>query len=178
MMQPSSNRRRFLSAAATSLIAVISGLILTPLLAFVASPLRRKTASLSDGGDYADAGSIDAIPQGKWALCSIEIVRQDGWVKTRQSRSVWVLIKAPDPKKILVLSPICTHLGCPIAWNGAASEFRCPCHGGIFSATGARISGPPPRGMDPLSFDLRDNHLWVRWQDFRMSVTDRVAVQV
>src|SRR5579864_8689393 len=178
MAQITANRRRFLSASTSALLTIISGLILAPVVAFVTSPLRRKPASIAEGGEYADAGRIDAMPQAKWILRPIEIIRQDGWVKTRQSRSVWVLVKSLEPQEIVVLSPICTHLGCPVGWDGVASEFRCPCHGRNFNTTGAHVSGPPPRGMDPLDFELRDNHLWVRWQDFRMSVTDRVAVQV
>jgi menaquinol-cytochrome c reductase iron-sulfur subunit len=178
MAETSSDRRRFLSVCATALIALIGGMILTPVLAFVTSPLRGKARKVAAGSEFSDAGGMDSIPVGKWTLCSIEIIRQDGWVKTRQSRSVWVFIKTPAPKDIRVLSPICTHLGCPIGLNAAASQFICPCHGGIFGLDGARVGGPPPRGMDRLDFEVREDHLWVRWQDFRISVTDRVAVQV
>ena len=178
MAETSPDRRRFLSVCTTALVAVIGGMILTPALAFVMSPLRRKAGTAAEGSDFADVGGIDAIPAGKWTLLPIEITRQDGWVKTRQARSVWVFVKSAASKEIQVLSPICTHLGCPISWNAAGSQFRCPCHGGIFDPGGARVAGPPPRGMDPLEFEMRDDHLWVRWQDFRISVPERVAVQV
>lgn len=177
-MEAAPNRRRFLAVAATGLVAAISGLILTPVVAFVTSPLRKRTASEKAGDEFSDAGPIEAIPKDQWTLRPIEIVRQDGWVKTHQSRSVWVFVKSPNSREIRVLSPICPHLGCPVGWNSMAAEFRCPCHGGTFSPTGVHLGGPPPRGMDPLQFEVREERLWVRWQDFRMSVPDRVAVQV
>jgi Rieske Fe-S protein len=178
MAETSPNRRRFLSTCTAALLAVLGGLFIAPVLAFVLSPLRRKPGERSVAGDFADAGVINSFPKGNWSLHPIEIIRQDGWVKTRQSRSIWVLIQSVAPKDIQVISPICTHLGCPISWNPDAAQFRCPCHGGVFGPSGACLSGPPPRSMDRLDFEVRDDHLWVRWQDFRISVTDRVAVQV
>ncbi len=178
MAQTSPNRRRFLSVCTSALVTAISVLVLAPVLAFVGYPLRRKAGAVAAGSDFTDAGTIAAIPMGKWSLLPIELIRQDGWAKTRQARSIWVLVKSADAKDIRVISPICTHLGCPIGWNAEKSEFLCPCHGGIFNADGAHIGGPPPRGMDQLDFEVRDDHLWVRWQDFRISVPERIAVQV
>ena len=87
-------------------------------------------------------------------------------------------LHATEPADVRILSPICTHLGCPVAWSATTSQFRCPCHGGTFKKDGTLVSGPPPRGMDSLESQIRDGHLWVRWQDFRISVSERVAVQV
>jgi menaquinol-cytochrome c reductase iron-sulfur subunit len=171
-------RRRFLSACTVGLLALLGGLIVGPVVAFVTNPLRKKPGTPDSDTDYADAGPIDALPTGQWKLVPIEFVRQDGWAKSRESRSVWVKKSGSDTNDIRVLSPICTHLGCPIAWSSDSSQFRCPCHGGTFSDSGTQIAGPPPRGMDPLDFQVRDGHLWIRWEDFKISVPDRVRVQV
>jgi menaquinol-cytochrome c reductase iron-sulfur subunit len=173
-----SSRRQMLALATMGLLALITSLVVAPVVAFVTSPWRRKSALPQTGGDFADAGPLDALPSGQWKLISIEIVRQDGWSKSRESRSVWVNRMGAGDSEIVVLSPICTHLGCPITWSAAASQFRCPCHGGVFSPDGKEVGGPPPRGMDTLEFQVRDGRLWVRWQDFKISVPDRVPVQV
>ncbi|MDP9172875.1 MAG: ubiquinol-cytochrome c reductase iron-sulfur subunit [Planctomycetota bacterium] len=178
MAGPNPNRRRFLSVCTAALIALMTGLIFAPVLAFVTSPLRRRRGSNAAGDDFSDAGALDSIPIGTCTLLPIEIVRQDGWVKTRQTRSIWVLVKGTAPVDVQVLSPICTHLGCPVGWWPGSSQFKCPCHGGTFSEDGTVVSGPPPRGMDKLEHEIRDGHLWVRWQDFRISVNERIAVQM
>lgn len=158
-------------------MALLTGLILAPAMAFVINPLRRRGANAA-GDDFVDAGAVDSIPVGTWTLLPIEIIRQDGWAKMRQSRSIWVFAKGTAPSDLEVLSPICPHLGCPVAWLANVSQFRCPCHGGTFSKDGTLVGGPPPRAMDKLEFQIRDGHLWVRWQDFRIGVPDRIAVQM
>ncbi len=59
------------------------------------------------------------------------------------SNGVWVIQQSAGTWIALDLT--CTHQGCPCSSSG--TEFHCPCHGAIFSATGAHVSGP---GSGPL----------------------------
>ena len=58
-------------------------------------------------------------------------------------------------------SLICSHLGCLVKWKGEKNEFVCPCHGAIFSADGKVVSGPPPRGLEPLMVIEQEEEIWV-----------------
>jgi glycine/D-amino acid oxidase-like deaminating enzyme/nitrite reductase/ring-hydroxylating ferredoxin subunit len=41
-----------------------------------------------------------------------------------------------------VLSPVCRHLWCYVAWNAAERSWDCPCHGSRYSGEGRVIQGP------------------------------------
>ena len=176
MAGPGTNRRRFLGLLTNLLLLLIVLLVAVPAFAYFLAPLRRK----SGGGepDFTDAGPLSEIAVGQWRLVPIEIVTRDGWKTARVRQAVWVRRQDEGDRGITVLSTICPHLGCPINWHPEQSQFVCPCHGGVFNAEGRNVLGPPPRPMDPLDHEVRGNRLWVRWQDFKIGVADRVPVRV
>jgi Rieske Fe-S protein len=47
----------------------------------------------------------------------------------------------------LVLSALCTHRGCPVAWQADLKQFVCPCHGGRYDKAGNVTYGAPPRSL-------------------------------
>lgn len=48
----------------------------------------------------------------------------------------------------------CTHAGCTVHWVAEKNVFRCPCHGGVYSAAGAVLDGPPPRPLAKLRVNV------------------------
>ena len=55
-----------------------------------------------------------------------------------------------DEGKTIALSAACTHMGCIVQWQDAERTFHCPCHGGLFSATGSVDSRSPVLYVRPL----------------------------
>jgi glycine/D-amino acid oxidase-like deaminating enzyme/nitrite reductase/ring-hydroxylating ferredoxin subunit len=65
-----------------------------------------------------------------------------------ESNSGKVAVYTDDAGVSHRLSPICTHVGCTVAWNPAEKSWDCPCHGSRFSTDGAVIHGP---AVNPLA---------------------------
>jgi menaquinol-cytochrome c reductase iron-sulfur subunit len=167
------DRRSFLSLV-TGLLATLLGLLVAiPAVGYCLGPLWRKSG---DDATFVDVGPITNFPLGEWRLHALEVVQKDGWKQTRARHAILVRRQGPGDREITVLSSICPHLGCPVTWHPEQSEFLCPCHGGVFDVDGKQLSGPPPRGLDPLESEVRAGHLWVRWQDFKIGVADRIPV--
>ncbi|MCF8083741.1 MAG: ubiquinol-cytochrome c reductase iron-sulfur subunit [Deltaproteobacteria bacterium] len=56
-----------------------------------------------------------------------------------------------------VLSARCPHLGCTVGFDSAAGQFRCPCHGSVFTRSGKWISGPAQKDLHPIPATQDEN---------------------
>ena len=160
-------RRSFLGMLVAVGTAVVGALLAIPLARFTLHPLLETTTETawSDVGDLAELESA-TLPASR----TITVEHRDGWRSTVIQRAVYVV---PGPGGLRVLSPVCPHLGCAIAWREQEAQFLCPCHVGIFSPDGSRVSGPIPRGMDELQSRVHGGVLQVQYQFFRQLVPHR-----
>jgi menaquinol-cytochrome c reductase iron-sulfur subunit len=77
-----------------------------------------------------------------------------------------------------LFSPVCPHLGGRYEWIDGQSKFHCPLHGSEFTKTGARISGPAQRGLDPLPLRQMNRRAQVTWIEFKGNTPDRIVIRI
>jgi Rieske Fe-S protein len=161
-------RRSFLASllgAGTAMIATVIGL---PLVRFVLSPLQGGSRK-EEWSELGEASEFDTISAP--VLKTITLTQRDGWRETVSEQAVYV--GRTSAGELQVLSPVCPHLGCSVAWQDTQSKFVCPCHGGQFDAQGRHISGPPPRGLDRLDARVANGKLQVQFAMFRSNVPEK-----
>lgn len=59
--------------------------------------------------------------------------------------------------RLSVMSPVCPHLKCHVAWNPAESTWDCPCHGSRFDTEGQVIEGPALQPLERRELDLGED---------------------
>jgi Rieske Fe-S protein len=55
-----------------------------------------------------------------------------------------LIVVRVDTTTVAVLSSICTHLGCTVAYATANKDLECPCHGSKYDLMGNVLNGPNP----------------------------------
>ena len=148
-------RRDVLQASAAGVLGVMALAIGGPIVGAVLSPALRSRAS----EEWSDLGPLEEFPVEKMVEKRYEAAGSGAARGERMPRTAYVLRKADGA--LQVLSPSCTHLGCPVRWSETSRKFLCPCHGGFFDERGKNVGGPPKRPLDQLEARVRDGRLHV-----------------
>lgn len=152
-MDHESSRRSFLKILPLGILAGVFASIGGAAFRYLRPKLSAATDSWLDVAPVAEL--TEPHPLGR------KIVAEHiaGWAITTEEHNIFVL---PE-KNNQVLSAICPHEGCEVAWDQNTNRFACPCHESYFAADGTRMSGPSPRGLDPLPMRVQDGKLQVQY---------------
>jgi menaquinol-cytochrome c reductase iron-sulfur subunit len=123
---------------------------------------------------FVDVGKVDDLPAGEPTGLTFVAESSDAYNVSQLPHNVWAVKDASDT--VTVFSPVCTHLGCQVAWNADAQRFVCPCHNSIFTTDGKVVSGPAPRPLDTLPTKVKDGTLSVQWVDFTPGLMTKTPV--
>ena len=63
--------------------------------------------------------------------------------------------------EIFARSLLCTHQGCEVRWRADLGRYRCPCHQGLFDASGQPVSGPPQRPLGEVAVHVEAGEIVV-----------------
>jgi menaquinol-cytochrome c reductase iron-sulfur subunit len=149
------SRREFTRNAMIFVGGIIGAVIGIPAIGYLISPAVK--AQSADA--WIPLGALANYPVGVPTPFSFTRTKVNGWEKTVNSFSVYVIRAADD--KVNVLSNVCTHLGCRVAWNQNAGEYLCPCHDAHFGMHGEVISGPPPRPLNEYETKIENGNLFI-----------------
>jgi len=151
--KPDKSRRSFLKIVPLGILAGVIASIGGAAFRF----LRPRIFAATDA--WLDVASVSELTGPQPLTRKIVAEHIAGWAITTEEHNVFVL----PAKNNQVLSTICPHEGCEVNWEPDRNRFSCPCHESHFAADGSRISGPSPRGLDPLPMRVQDGKLQVQY---------------
>jgi glycine/D-amino acid oxidase-like deaminating enzyme/nitrite reductase/ring-hydroxylating ferredoxin subunit len=90
---------------------------------------------IADRLSSAELDSLDAVAPGEGRIVELAGTKH-------------AVYRSPE-RDLTVLSPVCPHLRCHVAWNAADASWDCPCHGSRFAPDGRVLEGPALAGLEP-----------------------------
>ncbi len=123
------------------------GVVLTGELIFVFFSMLRKPAKVTEDSITSQVllGSVEDFP--------VNSVTPD-----RRNK---LYIIRNEEGGFLVLSLMCSHLGCSVSWDEQNNRFMCPCHSSSFDKNGMVLNSPAPRPLDYFPVHVESGKLMI-----------------
>ena len=73
-----------------------------------------------------------------------------------------IIVVNTGSNNFVALSSVCTHQGCKVDYDNSKQQLPCPCHGSVFSITGAVVNGPAQTPLKKYTTELNGNMLTIK----------------
>ncbi len=147
-------RRRILLLLPAGIFAAIAATLVNA----AARILRPRHATTNGSGAWTPLAPVTELAGARPVRRRIMTERIAGWTRARAEHVVYVL----PYRNHAVVSAVCPHEGCEVAWRDDARDFFCPCHDSRFAPDGGVLSGPAQRGLAQLPTRVENGVLEVQ----------------
>jgi Rieske Fe-S protein len=151
-------RRSFFQWVTGGLSAAAAAVLGVPLSGYFLGVRKRES-------HWVSLDEVERFPVNETRLTTFDNPLRQPWDGMTALTGVYVRNLGADGQgkdRFLVFAVNCAHLGCPVSWFPQSGLFMCPCHGGVYHASGERASGPPPRGLFHCAWRVQKGRLEVR----------------
>ncbi|MFQ5641143.1 MAG: ubiquinol-cytochrome c reductase iron-sulfur subunit [bacterium] len=148
-------RRGFLKIAIGFFNGLIALLLAVPGLGYLLTPVFRKGRST-----WVEIGAVKNFDASTPQKAVFTYTSESGYTLKEKSRFVWVTTN--DLGEVTVLSAVCSHTGCNVAWQSDEEKFVCPCHEGRYDIDGQVLSGPPPKQLTKLPTKIENGQIFIQ----------------
>jgi menaquinol-cytochrome c reductase iron-sulfur subunit len=137
-------RRRAFTVAGQALGGLAGAAVVLPAIGFAMAPLFEE-----EGDFWQPVGPLAEFTKDTYKTVVITVVPGIG-----ETGKTTVFVRRgnadlnENENGYIAITTRCAHLGCPVRYVDAATNFICPCHGGVYDFEGKVIGGPPVRPLD------------------------------
>lgn len=153
-------RRQFLTYALGGTGAFMGTMIVAPLVVSAFDPLHRSGGAAYSKTSWKPSDFDDKYP----THVTFDAYSADAWNSQSSPNDVYVI---KYQNKLMVMSHVCTHLGCHVDGSEENNQsvapqygsgkywFHCPCHGSLYNVYGVNSpSSPAPRPLDLYKYQV------------------------
>lgn len=149
------SRRTFLKMLIGVMNALAGLALAIPGVSYVLTPVLRQSQE-----EWIEIGRERDFPGARMAKAAFRYIDAAGYVREERKGFAW--LRRQDDGELIAFSPKCTHMGCNVAWVETNDRFECPCHGGMYDASGNVIAGPPPRPLDRFAVKIENERVFIQ----------------
>jgi Rieske Fe-S protein len=120
------------------------------------------------GGPIVDARPKPVCPTGSLCLdlddpANTKLTAVDGSLVVTASSAIKLIVVRISATAFEVVSDICTHAGCGVAYDKVDKILKCPCHGSQYKVTGEVLMPPAVQALKRYTarFDAASNTLTI-----------------
>jgi len=142
-------------------------------LAALLNPLRGRV----DEAGFVRVAPLEAAPDDNVPRrFTVYADHVDAWNKVPNQAVGAVYLRRDAKGEIEALNAVCPHAGGFVDYLASEHCFLCPVHKSRFKLDGAVADSksPAPRPMDTLAVEVRDGAIWVRFENFRAGVAQKI----
>lgn len=178
-------RRGFLTKSLAVVIAGIAGLVPTAsglwtLWRPSSRGRRGRRGQGGSNGSFIEVTSLAAVPVERFGRFAVVAERIDVWTRHERVPIGAVYLRRVG-EQVKAFNVVCPHLGCAVE-TLADGAFFCPCHESEFDQAGRIVpvtrkgnATVALRGLDELDVQVREGKVFVRFQNFRPGIAEKIA---
>ena len=178
MQEEGSDRRKFIRVATVGASAACGIFPLASGIPALLDPVK-KSAGESGAAPWSKVTSFSSLPE-DGSPAKFEVVQEkvvDAWT-TYKDVPVGAVYLTRKGDEVVAFNLKCPHLGCAIDFRKQSNDYFCPCHNSSFALDGSVTTenSPSPRPMDTMETKVEDGQVWIRFQQFRPNIPEKIPL--
>jgi cytochrome b6-f complex iron-sulfur subunit len=154
------SRRKFIEAGITGAAALpVAGALLS-----ACGKAGTTAPGTGDPGATTDSNNLLTLPFSSFSGLQTAGGSARLSVTTASKGTQVVSVTRVSATSAVTVSAVCTHQGCEIGdYASSSQEYTCPCHGSVFSASGAVVNGPASEPLPTFTTAITSTGLTVQF---------------